>query len=247
MRIDGLAIGLALGLSMLTYAGNVASVEAIARVGGPLLSLLQRLEVVVVALGAWALLRERVDVRFWLGVAVAGLGLWVIGGDSAAEQLRAEGVAYGLASAIAFGSMNVVIRKYVSKIDAVTVNAMRLWLSVALWFIVERRIPEADSFAPALVGYAALAAFCGPLCARLSLMYSLRYLEARMVALCQLSAPLLTLIAAWLLLGHWPAERSLWGGGIMLVGIAIPIAMRVRVTLASPDAAARDGHAAARP
>lgn len=228
LRLDRIAIGVALALSVLTFLGNIASAAAIARIGGPLLSLLQRLEVVIVALGAWAMLGERVDGRFWLGVVVAALGLWFIGAEPEGGQLHADGMLYGLASALAFGSMNIVIRKYANAIDPVTVNALRLWLAVGLWFAVQGRVPDAASLHPALVGYAALAALSGPVCGRLSIMYALRHVEARLVVLCLLSSPLLTLIVSWWLLDHWPGPQSLWGGLLMLVGIAIPVALHLR-------------------
>jgi len=227
-RLDRLALGVALVLSILTFLGNVASVAAIARIGGPLLSLLQRFEVVVVALGAWAMLGERVDLRFWLGVAVAGTGLWVIAGEPGGGVLRADGILYGFASALAFGSMNIVIRKYAMAIDLVAVNALRLWLAVGLWFATEQRLPDTATMNVELVAYATLAAFSGPVCGRLSIMFALRHIEARLVVLCLLSSPLFTLIVSWWLLGHWPGGHSLWGGLLMLVGIAIPVVLHLR-------------------
>lgn len=218
---------LAAAMALLTLLGNLASAAAISRIDGPLLSLLQRAEVVVVALGAWFALGERVEGRFFLGTAVAGVGLWVItGSDLGGGGTHALGVLYGLASAVAFGGMNVLVRRHARAIHPTTVNALRLWFAVLLWFALERRVPDVAAMHPRMLLFAALSALCGPVSARLSIMYALRHVEARMVALVLLTTPVLTLLSTWLLLGQWPAERSLWGGLLMLTGIAIPVFAR---------------------
>ena len=67
-------------LAIFTLIGNEASAAAIARISAPLLSVLQRAEVVIVAVVAWVALRERADFAFWAGTAIAILGIVLLYG-----------------------------------------------------------------------------------------------------------------------------------------------------------------------
>jgi drug/metabolite transporter (DMT)-like permease len=126
-------------------------------------------------------------------------------------------------SAVCFGAMAVLTRKFIQRIQLVSVNALRLWLAVALWFVFNGVPEELFEISPAQAGYTCLAAFFGPFLGRLSLMMSARYMEARFSALVMLAAPPVTLVLAYLLLNDLPRPREILGGLIMLVGISIPI------------------------
>lgn len=226
-------IGLAAGLAVLTLLGNLASAEAVSRISGALLSVLQRCEVILVALLGWVVLGERVRPAFWVGTAVAGIGLILLDQRAldpahAAARFDPTGVAFGLASALCFGSMIVLTRRYVMRVRLFLLNTMRLWMSVALWFAVERRVPGIDELSPALVGLGALAAFFGPFLSRLAAITSSRYVPANVTVLVSLATPPLTLVLALLVLGTWPTQNELLGGAIMLVGVTIPVMSTLR-------------------
>jgi drug/metabolite transporter (DMT)-like permease len=227
VRLNRTAIGLAFGLALLTLAGNLASAEAISRISGPMLSVLQRAEVIVVALMAWALIGERVDRRFWAGAAVALFGFWLVRGSDI-DQVTSDGLLYGLASAVCFSTMAVLTRKYITEVDPSSLNALRVWVSVPLWFVVYGAPPALESLSLELVAYAGLAGMLGPGLSRLFLMMSARDVPARITSLVTLAAPVLTLALSWALLGSWPTERELWGGSVMLVGIGLPVVVALR-------------------
>jgi len=229
----GPTLGLAAALAVLTLLGNLASAQSVERISGALLSVLQRSEVLLVAVLGRVVLGERVRPSFWVGVAVAGTGLWVLQRDQAAVGLQAIdslGVRYGVASALCFGGMIVLTRRYVRRVRLLVLNSARLWLSVLLWFLLERRLPEPALLTPALVGPAALAAFFGPFLSRLSALYSARYVAANVTAFSSLATPVLTLVLAFLILGNLPQQRELVGGGLMLAGLTIPLAAALRRT-----------------
>lgn len=225
-RWSGTALRLSLALAVLTLAGNLASAAAIERISAPLLSLLQRAEVLLVALIAWAAMGERPHRLFWVGGAVAATGLlWMSGGGG---RIDSAGVVLGLVSAACFGSMLVAVRKWVHEVDPVFVNALRLWLAVAMWFVVHRRIPDPAAMSPNLVAYASLAGLLGPFGSRLFSMQSSRTIEARFTALILLSSPVFALPLSWLFLDALPSARELEGGALMLLGITIPVAGMLR-------------------
>lgn len=215
--------GFAAALAALTLLGNLASASAIAQLSTALVTVIQRSEIIIVALLAWPLIGERIDRRFLIGAAIAVCGLMVLYDPVASSTPHASGMALAFFSAICFGAMAVLTRKFIQRIQPVSVNALRLWLSVTLWFAFNG-VPKAlFEISPAQAGCACLAAFCGPFVGRLSLMMSAKYVEARITALAMLTAPPLTLVLAYLLLDELPQVREITGGLLMLLGIAIPI------------------------
>jgi len=215
--------GLAAALAALTLAGNLASARAIRELSPALLTVAQRGEVIWVALLAWPVIGERPDRSFWLGAAVAIAGLVILQTPFDAADARALGFAWAGLAVMAFGGMAVLTRRFIQGFDPARVNALRLWLSVALWFACYGVPPTLYEVTPAQAGFTALAAFCGPFAGRLALMSSARYLEARFTTLATLLAPPLTLLLGLLVLSETPSARELLGGAVMLVGIAIPV------------------------
>ncbi len=217
----------AAALAACTLVGNLASANAIQLLSPALLTVLQRSEVIFVALLAWPIIGERIDRSFWLGAAVAGCGLLLLQGPVSLGEPRATGIAWAAASAFCFGSMAVITRKFVHRFDTVSVNALRLWLAVALWFVWNGFPDELYEITTEQVCYARLAAFFGPFMGRLCMMTSAKYIEARITTLATLAAPPLTLALAYVVLSDLPGAREIQGGIIMLIGISIPILQRL--------------------
>jgi drug/metabolite transporter (DMT)-like permease len=219
-RWSATAWAVAITLGFLGLLGNEASAASIRRISGPLLSVLQRIEVPIVGALAWLLLAERPTVGFWLGALVASFGVALIHGTGLGPA-HAAGVGFALLGASCFAGMAVVTRRFIDDIEPVGVNALRLWFSVLCWLALYREVPiERMSFD--LVLYASLAAFFGPFLGRLFLMFALRHIEARIAALCILLAPVATLGLSWALLGDIPTAIETVGGAMVLAGIAIP-------------------------
>lgn len=214
----------ATALAACTLFGNLASAHAIQLISPALMTVVQRSEVIIVALLAWPIIGERIDWRFWLGVAIAAYGLVLLQDPGTADgNLRDAGMAWAFVSAICFGSMAVITRRFIFRIDTVSVNALRLWLSVALWFVWNGFPAELSEISTEQAGYATLAAFFGPFMGRLCMMTSARYIEARITTLATLAAPPLTLVVAYVILSDLPSAREIQGGIVMLIGISIPM------------------------
>ena len=234
LRVTRTDLGVAALLAGFTLAGNLASGRAIQDLSPALLNVLFRAEVILVALFAWLLLRERVERRYWLGAAIAAVGLVVLQGPDAVGAspgglslggllgLFGTGTGLALGAAACFSMLVVVTRHFIHRIDPVAVNAIRLWLAVALWFAFNA-VPEMDTLPREQVLFASLSAISGPFFSRLCLMISARYVEARVSTLASLSAPVLTLFFAFALLSDWPRDYELLGGAIMIAGISIPL------------------------
>ena len=222
-RFNRLDLRVAIALALFTLFGNLASAKAIAMLSPAVMTVFLRSEVIIVALLAWPIIGERVDRRFWIGATIALAGLFVIQNPFDEHDPHATAMAWAFGAAFCFGSMSVLTRKAIHRIDAVAVNALRLWLSVAFWFVWNGLPAELQEVSGVQAGWAALAAFFGPFAARLCLMISARYIEARITTLTTLAAPPLTLILGFALLADLPSAREIQGSIIMLIGIAVPI------------------------
>lgn len=233
-RAFDLRVGAA--LAACTLVGNIASANAIQQISPALLTVVQRSEIFFVALLAWPLIGERINRSFWLGAGVAICGLLLLQGPLSLGEPRSEGIAWAVASALCFGSMAVITRKFVYRFDTLSVNTLRLWLSVALWFVWFGFPAELQEISTAQVGHVALAAFCGPFVGRLCMMTSAKYIEARITTLATLAAPPLTLLLAYVILSDFPSTREIQGGLLMLIGISIPILRRIYLKTQPPPA-----------
>ena len=222
-RTDWLAGAL---LASFTLFGNLASARAIQDLSPAVLNVLLRGEVIVVAVLGWVMLGERVEPRFWMGAALAAVGLVVLQGPLPRGGLVAyfgSGAGMALVAVGCFSTLAVLTRYFIARIDPVLVNALRLWLSVVLWFPFYGESGMIGEIPQQQLVYAGLAAVAGPFLGRLSIMLSARHLEVRTTALMNLLTPPLTLVAALLILSDWPLGHELVGGAIMLAGVAIPV------------------------
>lgn len=225
----GATLKLALLMSTFTLAGNWASAESVHRVSGALLAVLQRCELIVVALLGAAWLGERVHRSFWVGALVAITGLVVLQDrDHSDVSFDPIGVLYGLGSAFFFGTMIVLQRRYLRGVRLMPLNALRLWFGVVLWFVVYRRVPTHAELSTPLLTYGAAAGFFGPFLSRLGVLVSGRHVPANVTVFVGLWTPIFTLLLAWLWLGDLPSHHELLGGAVMLTGIAIPAVAMLR-------------------
>jgi drug/metabolite transporter (DMT)-like permease len=240
-RSLGLALLVAAVIAVLTAGGNFGVAAALASGAAPgLVSVVQQTQVVFVAAASAVLLGERVTLRFGVGVAVALAGFVVMqlpGGD-VADAAPASGLLWALLSALCFGLMLVITRMVIHRIDPVLVNALRLWLAVALIIALPGRLAGALALDLATWGLAAAAAFSGPFLARLCLMFAVRHISAARVALIALATPVLAFLLGFAALGIAPTLRELIGGALILAGIALPLLERAAKDLTPPPGGA---------
>lgn len=223
------AVAVAVVFAITSLLGNHASASSAALLSAPLVAVLLRSQVLWVAILAWIFMAERVNATYWLGVAVAAVGMIILHDpwSGAAGGVDVRGTLFAIGASLCFGSMVVLTRRFHTFIEPLPVNALRMWLAVGAW-LAAYGPPSPELLTPRLVGLGSLAAFLGPTCSRSLGLYAVRHMPARMVALIALLSPLQTLVFAWLILDEVPSPVELWGGGIMLAGIAVPVVRSLR-------------------
>ncbi len=215
-------------LATMTIGGSVTLAAALPRLGAGVASTLLQLQVFFVALGAWVFLRERVGLGLLLGAAMAagGVAVYALPGSDAAK-ISSLGVILALGTVASFSGMLVWTRAVIRDLDPISLNAGRLWVAtvaMALWPGAFRGALEMPWQGVAL---AAGAAAGGPFIARISVMYSLRYIDAAKAKLWSMLTPVFTFLLVFLVFGTIPSAAEVIGGTLIVSGVFLPTLVRV--------------------
>lgn len=176
-----------------------------------------------VALISFALLPERVSRLMWLGVLVAVIGgIFISGGDVAVGANALTGDLLALLGAWGGAGYFLIgrrLRPHLSLLAYIT-----LVYSVAAILLVAVALATGQP----LVGYSAqtyalfvLLALIPQIVGHSSLNYALRYLSATFVSITTLGEPIGATLLAFLILGETPPPSVLFGGALVLIGIAL--------------------------
>lgn len=218
----------ALFLALMTILGNAALATALPVLGPGATSTMMQLQVFFVAAGAWLFLRERVGVPLIIGamLAAGGFASFAIPGASG-SSLSLYGLSAGLITALCFSAMMVWTRAVIRDLDPVSLNAGRLWVSVAalaLWPGVLDSVMQMPLRAWLLTTAAAAG---GPFLARLALMYSLRFISAAQTKLWSMLAPVFAFLLVFLIYSTVPTGREILGGLLIISGVFLPTVLRL--------------------
>lgn len=234
-RLSGREVGYfallgVLGVAIIQWLYAVA----ISRLPVGVALLIEYTAVILVALAAWLIFRERVHARLWLAIGAVIVGLAIVA-EVWDSQLDALGViaASGAALAYAFyflaGERGVARRPAMAVAFWSTLFAAAFWALFSQWWeidpsllttrvsltgalsdvVVPVWLPLAwvltlGSFAPFVLSFAAL-----------------RHLSATAVGILASSEVLFAFIVAWLWLGETLAAIQIAGAGLVLAGIVI--------------------------
>jgi len=228
-------------VALASALGNEAVIRSLELLHPGIASVTLRTQVIFVALGGMFLLGERVGIRFVIGTGLALVGIVFLRGgvvvDGAGVPLA--GIAWAVVGAVSFGSIQIIIRRFIRTIDKLQVNSIRLWLAALLVALIPGRLgglADLDLHLWALVATSALA---GPVASRLCLMRALETLPAAHATLGLVMAPFFAFLLAGLVLGTWPGPIELLGSLVILAAVALPVSELKRA--ADAAAAAPEG------
>ena len=214
-------------LAVCTVVGNIGIISALSVQQPAITSVLLQTQILIVAATAWLFLGEAITARFAVGAAIAVAGFVVM---NLGTELRAStmGVMCALLAAFSFATMQVYTRSVIHRIDAVAVNAMRLWLSVVALMVVPGEAQNLIALDGTVWVLAATGAFLGPYLSRLCLMYTVKFIPASRGTLITMINPVFAFALGFLFFGAIPGTLDTVGGAMILVGIAIPVAYDTR-------------------
>jgi len=230
VRLRRADVTTAIALAVFSVVGNICSARSLLSLEPAIASVLLRTQVLFVAAAGVVFLGEAITGIFALGAALSFVGLVVmrIPASAALATAPLAGVAWALGASLCFSAMAVVTRRAIHRIHPVAVNALRLWLAIAMLALVPGAVSGAVSAGPTMWIYAAVAALFGPFLSRLFIMFALRHITAAYQTLVSLSSPVFAFGLAFLFQGSVPTGHELVGGAVMLAGIGVVVASSMR-------------------
>ncbi|MEC9367336.1 MAG: DMT family transporter [Pseudomonadota bacterium] len=175
----------------------------------------------IVALGAWVVLKERVTPRIAAGVLVGCMGASLLIGSSARfDPANVTGDVFGLITACFFGSYFLAVSLARRSFTSAEVMFYPAVITTILLFIVA--VGFEDQLLPqSLAGLAALGALAmvSQIGGQGLTAYALGHLPAVFSSLVLFIEALAAATLAWLLFGEPVSQWQLWGGILILAGI----------------------------
>ncbi len=176
-----------------------------------------------VGLGAWLVLRERLPVRFWLGLALALAGAtFVIGLDAVQSMRLGLGTLLGLLAGLFYGGYFLITqvgRRSLSALSYFWLSALSATLVLLVINLVLAH--PLGGYAPhtylSLLGLGVISQGAG----WMAINYAQGHLPATTVASTLLGQPVLTGLLAGPLLGEPLRPLQALGGAVVLLGIYI--------------------------
>jgi len=200
--------------------------NSIAYVGAGLATVLGNVQVVLVGVVAWMLLRERLSVRLLVAIPVVLAGIVLISGVLEEDAYGADpalGVLFGVLTAVAYTGFILILRQSNRDIrrpagalfDATLASAV---VSIAAGWL----LGELDPFPPAVSqAWLVALALSAQVVGWLLISISLPRLPAAMTSILLTLQPVGAVIFAMLLLAEAPSPLQLVGVGLVLAGVIV--------------------------
>lgn len=186
-------------------------------------TLLANFAPIIVTLGAWLFLHERVARRFFLGMAIAFAGAWLLTGASfGADPQRLRGDLLGLLTALFYGGYQLCV----ARLRRVLGPGRVLWTSslVSTPLLALMALAAGESLWPdtargwwILAGLALTAQVLG----QGLITYGFAHLPAGLSSLTLLLQPLVAVVTGWLLLGEVMSPGQVVGGIVLVLGLQV--------------------------
>ena len=217
LHFDREAVSTAVALAACTIVGNLGIALALPDIGTGMTSVLLKAQVILTPWMAWWALDEHASPRLWVGAVLAMLGValpQLIEGSHQGDI----GYAWALIAAVAFASMQIITRRVIVRIQAASVNTLRLVMALlALQLLPEGR--GMWTLSPSVWLAAAAAGLLGPGLSRICLMAALEHMSPSLTALVALIGPILAFGLGYLAYGETPGGLEMSGAVLILVGV----------------------------
>lgn len=209
--------GVFFGLDLAAWATGITYA------GATIPTLLGNMAPVIVGLGAWLIFKEKLHIGFWLGLAVALIGVIAVLNLNLNGAMGVDaGALFGLLSAFFYGSYLLVVQKGRDNLDAVSffwIAALSSTITLLiLVFILGDPLTGYSSFS--YWNFIGLGVVVQGI-AWLLINYAQGFLPASIVAPTLLLQPVLTPFLAGPILGETFTAQQWLGGATVLLGIII--------------------------
>lgn len=211
-----------IALGGLVYAANLAVWNtAILLTSAAAATLLSNNSPLWVGLGAMLIFREKLSLKYWLGLLIALGGMAIIVGGNAFQEFQFNlGDLLAIVASILYAAFMLITQKARKQTDTLTLNTLTMFTStiVLLPVVLAFGHPLSGFKAHtwmALLGLGLLPQFSG----WLVINYAMGYLPAARISVILLGQPVVTAILGIILLGETLSPATTTGGIMVLIGI----------------------------
>jgi drug/metabolite transporter (DMT)-like permease len=209
------------------FGSSWFTIEGFARVAAGLGAVISMVEPIMIALLAWAALRERPSNRLWLGIAVSIVGaavlFWPDLTARATDPVDPLGVLFLIAASASFAAYTIAAKPLLKRYSSFTVTAWPLLLeAVPIILLASRPLAELVTQTPIrtwaeILYLAVFSTFIGGIL----WVYGARHLPGAIVGSFLYLMPVIAIVAGYLILDEAITPPLLIGGAIMLAGVWI--------------------------
>lgn len=186
-------------------------------------TLLTNLSPVWVGVGTFLFLPDKPGPRFWLGTLVALIGMVVLIGVETFMDMKFDlGFALAMLSGVLYASYMLISKTVLNKIDIVSFMTISMTVSSIYLFgiciIFDQPIWH---FEPVIWGVFVVEGLVCQLIGWLTISAAMQQMDAKSVSLSLLSQAVVTGLFAWMFIGEKITTQMIFGGVVILTGIAI--------------------------
>lgn len=226
-----------IALGGLVYAANLAVWNtAILLTSAAAATLLSNNSPLWVGLGAMLIFREKLSLKYWLGLLIALGGMFIILGGNAFQELQFNpGDLLAIVASVLYAAYMLITQKARARTDTLTLNLLTMLTStivllpVVLFFGHQFTGFNTRTWM-ALLGLGLIPQFLG----WLVINYAMGYLPAARVSVILLGQPVVTAILGIVLLQEALSPATITGGIMVMIGIYL-VNQRTK-TKSAPDA-----------
>lgn len=199
---------------------------AVSRIPVGVAVLLEYLAPVLVALWARYGQHRAVHWRLWIGLALCVVGLAGVTGVTYSAHINLAGVTAGLGAAILLSVFYVLGERAAGLRDPLSLTCWSYGLAafasaaVQPWWHFPFRTFDLDSHGFPVWSVCLVIVVLGTVAPYLLLLNALRFLSATSVVTIGLCEPIAAAVCAWIFLNETLSSEQIWGGVLVLAGIA---------------------------
>jgi drug/metabolite transporter (DMT)-like permease len=211
-----------IGLGGLAFAGDLVLWNtSILLTSAAAATLLANNSPLWVGLGATLIFREKLPLKYWLGLVIALTGMAIIVGGNAIQELRFNlGDLLAIGASFLYAAYMLITQKARAKIDTLTLNLFTMLACIIILlpviFLFQQRVTGFNMQTwLALAGLGLVPQFIG----WLAINYAMGHLPAARVSVTLLGQSVVTAILGIIFLNELLSLADIAGGALVLLGI----------------------------
>ncbi len=217
---------------ILELTGTFFFFKAIHSVENPsVVSFLNNLSPVFVVILGILFLKEKINLREFIGIVIALSGTFLISykGGTNLSDMFIDGAEFAIISMFIFAFNTILLKKYVRRLSPVVLTINRVIFLTTFFFIY--LLLSGDGFVIPRKAYynVLIGSFLGPFLTVIASLHALKYIEVSKKSVLGTTKGFFVLIGSYLFFGNFPTEIQIIGGVLTIIGAILIITGRMKL------------------